>query len=108
MQKAAEYFKVDYRSIQRHLDTNKVTLKDGKLVLFYSKELTIENIKELKIENKKNETINIWVYRNVNEEPTFNSRSEAAKELKFSKKTITKYLDTNISYKDLYFFSKKL
>lgn len=37
MQKVAEYFKVDYRSIIRHLDTNKVTLKDGKLVLFYSK-----------------------------------------------------------------------
>jgi len=59
MQKAAEYFKVDYRSIQRHLDTNKVTLKDGKLVLFYSKELTIEDIKELNFENQKNETINI-------------------------------------------------
>jgi len=59
MQKAAEYFKVDSRSIQRHLDTNKVTLKDGKLVLFYSKELTIEDIKELNFENQKNETINI-------------------------------------------------
>jgi len=53
MQKAAEYFKVDSRSIQRHLDTNKVTLKDGKLVLFYSKELTIEDIKGLSFENKK-------------------------------------------------------
>lgn len=116
MQKAAEYFKVDYRSIQRHLDTNKVTLKDGKLVLFYSKELTMKDIKGLNIENKKNEIINIWVYKSVNNilelinnnEPTFNSRSEAAKLLKFSSKTITKYLDTNKSYKDLYFYSKKL
>ena len=37
MQKAAEHFKVDYRSILRHLDTNKVTLKYKKSVLFYSK-----------------------------------------------------------------------
>lgn len=65
---------------------------------------------------KKNERISIWVYKSVNDtlelinnnEPTFNSRSEAAKELKFSTKTIIKYLDTNISYKDLYFYSKKL
>lgn len=106
MQKAAEYFNVDYRSIQRHLDTNKVTLKGGKLVLFYSKELTIENIKELKFENQKNETINVWVYKNVNDtlqlinnnEPTFKSRFEASKELNLSTNTITKYLDTNKSY----------
>lgn len=92
MQKAAEHFKVDYRSILRHLDTNKVTLKDKKSVLFYSKELTINEILNLKIENQKNETIEVWVYKEINgtllplnnNKPTFNSRSEAVKELKIS------------------------
>lgn len=49
--------------------------------------MTIEDVKELKFENKKNEKINLWVYKNVNgifqlinnNEPTFNSRAEAAK-----------------------------
>ena len=33
MQKTAEYFNVDYRSILRHLDTKLATRKDGQLVL---------------------------------------------------------------------------
>ena len=37
---AADYFNVDYRSILRHLNTNKVTIKNGKLVLFFSKKLS--------------------------------------------------------------------
>ena len=37
MQKAAYQFKVDYRTILRHLDTNKATIKNNKLVLFFSK-----------------------------------------------------------------------
>ena len=36
MQKAADHFNVDYRSILRHLDTNKATIKNDKLVLFFS------------------------------------------------------------------------
>jgi len=40
MQKAAEYFDVDYRSILKHLDTKLATKKGGQLVLLFSKELT--------------------------------------------------------------------
>lgn len=40
MQKAAEYFDVDYRSILNHLDTKLATKKGGQLVLLFSKELT--------------------------------------------------------------------
>lgn len=40
MQKAADYFKVDYRSILNHLDTNLATLKGGKSVLLFSNELS--------------------------------------------------------------------
>lgn len=55
----------------------------------------------------------LWIYKKVNNDlvlinenqPTFNSKNIAAKELKISPKTITKFLDTNIPYKDLYFYS---
>ena len=40
MKIAADYFNVDYRSTQNHLDTKTATIKGGKLVLFFSKELT--------------------------------------------------------------------
>ena len=36
MQKAADHFNVDYRSILKHLDTFKATIKNDKLVLFFS------------------------------------------------------------------------
>ena len=106
MQKAADHFNIDYRSILNHLDTNKATLKNDKLVLFYSKKLTLEDIKSIKVEKFKNETIKLWIYKQINNklvlinnnQPTFNSKYIAAKELKISHKTITKYLDTNKSY----------
>jgi hypothetical protein len=40
MQKAADYFNVDYRSILNCLDTKLATIKGGKLVLLFSHELT--------------------------------------------------------------------
>jgi hypothetical protein len=116
MQKAAEHFNVDYRSILRHLDTNKSTIKNEKLVLFFSRKLTLEDIQNIKVENIQNETVKLWIYKKINYElilinnnqPTFIAKYIAAKELKFSHKTISKYLDTNKSYKDLFFYSKKL
>ena len=114
MQKAADHFNVDYRSILRHLDTNKATIKNDKLVLFFSKKLTLEDIKNIKVENIKNETVKLWIYKKINNklvlinnnQPTFNSKYIAAKELKISHKTIAKYLDTNKSYNDLFFYRK--
>jgi hypothetical protein len=38
----------------------------------------------------------------------FKSKWQVAKELKLSHKNVDKYLDTHTSYKDYYFFSKKL
>ena len=119
MQKAADHFNIDYRSILNHLDTNKATLKNDKLVLFYSKKLTLEDIKSIKVvlrQKFKNEPIKLWIYKQINNklvlinnnQPTFNSKYLAAKELKISHKTINKYLDTNKSYKDLFFYSKNL
>ena len=116
MQKAADHFKVDYRTILRHLDTNKATIKNNKLVLLFSKKLTLEEIKNIKVKSIENETIKLWVYKEINSkfilinnnQPTFNSKYIASKELKIDQKTISKYLDTNKSYKDLFFYSKIL
>nr|YP_009493094.1 GIY-YIG endonuclease [Ganoderma tsugae]AWJ63889.1 GIY-YIG endonuclease [Ganoderma tsugae] len=116
MQKAADHFKVDYKTILRHLDTNKATIKNNKLVLLFSKNLTLEEIKNIKVKSIENETIKLWVYKEINSkfilinnnEPTFNSKYIASKELKISHKTISNYLDTNKSYKDLFFYSQKL
>lgn len=118
MQKAADHFNVDYRSILSLLDTNKVSIKNDRLVLFFSKKLTIEDIKGIKVENIKNEAIRLWIYKKINNElvlispnqPTFNSKNIAAlrKELKISPKTIASYLDTNRPYMELFFYSTKL
>jgi hypothetical protein len=120
MQKAADHFNIDYRSVLRHLDTNKATLKKDKLVLFYSKKLTLEHIKNIKVAKIKNETVKLWIYKQIDNklsrklvlindnQPTFNSKYIAAKQLKISHKTISKYLDTNKSYNNLFFYSKKI
>ena len=119
MQKTANYFNVGYRSILRHLDTNKVTIKKGKSVLFFSKKLSLEEIKKIKVKKIKNENVKLWVYSSKlennsnlvlinNNQPTFNSKYLAAKELKITHRTVSKYLDTGKSYKGLFFYSQKL
>jgi len=40
MQKAADYFNVDYRSLLKHLDTKLATNKKSLIILVFSKELT--------------------------------------------------------------------
>lgn len=40
MKKAADYLNVDYRSLLNHIDTKLASVKCGKLVLFFSNELT--------------------------------------------------------------------
>ncbi len=65
MQKAADYFNVDYRSLLKHLDTKIASRKGGKLVLLFSNELT-KLEKESLLNNVKkatNETTPIWVYK---------------------------------------------
>lgn len=83
MQKAADYFKVDYRSILNHMDTNLATLKDGKSVLLFSHELSKpeKDLLSNSIKKAVNETVSVWVYKSVNNKfilfndnkPTFSS-----------------------------------
>jgi hypothetical protein len=98
MQKAADYFNVDYRSILNHLDTELATIKGGKLVLLFSHELTKrfatekESLPLRGIQKAVNVTVSVWVYKKVNDKlillndnkPTYSSRLEASKELKMS------------------------
>ena len=66
IQKAAEYFKVDYRAVLNHLDSELATKKGDYLVYFFSNELTCLKKKELlnNLKIAKNETTPIWVYEN--------------------------------------------
>jgi hypothetical protein len=69
-----------------------------------------------KLEIAKNETTSIWVYKKMDDkfilinsnEPSFSSKHLAAKELKISTKTISKFLNIHKDYKGLYFYSIKL
>lgn len=118
MQKAAEFFNVDYRSILNNLDTELASIKGGKLVLLFSQELT-KLQKELLLNNikkKVNVTVSIWVYKKVNDnfilinnnKPSYVSKLEASKDLKISPKTLSSYLDSNKEYKGFYFYSVAL
>ena len=68
----------------------------------------------MKIAN--NETISIWVYKKTggklilinSNTPSFSSKHLAAKELKISTKTISKFLNIHKDYKELYFYSIKV
>jgi len=118
IQKAAEYFNVEYRSVLNHLDTEIATKKGDYLVYFFSNELTYLKKKELlnNLKIAKNETTPIWVYKKKDGElilinsnkPSFSSKHLAAKELKISTKTISKFLDIHKDYKGLYFYRIKV
>jgi len=118
IQKAAEFFNVDYRSVVRHLDTELATKKGNYLVLFFNDKLTDLKRKELlnNLKLAKNETTQIWVYKKLDDkfilmnsnETGFSSKHLAAKEIKLSHKTIGKFLNTHKDYKGLYFYSIKL
>lgn len=116
MKKAADYFNVDYRSLLKHLDTKIATMKGGKLVLLFSNELT-ELEKEPLLNKIKKQLMKLLLYEYIkmltvnypfyldNNKPSFSSKLLASKALNISTKTISKYLDSDISYKGLYFYT---
>ena len=117
MQKAADFFNVDYRSILIHLDTKIATRKGGNLVLLFSNQLTVQEKESLNnIKKAINETTAVWVYKSVNDKlilldenkPNYSSKLKASKQLKISSKTINKYLDSHKKYNGLYFYSVAL
>jgi len=49
MQKCAEFFNVDYRSISNNLDTKLAIIKGGRFIYFFSKELDKTTLQELSL-----------------------------------------------------------
>lgn len=90
-------------------------MKGGKLVLLFNNELTELEKESLlnKVKKATNETTPVWVYKNVNgvlilidsNKPTYSSKLLASKRLHASLKAACKRLDSDKSYKGLYFYS---
>lgn len=117
MQKAADNFNVDYRTISNNLDTELATKQNDTWIYLFTDEISDQIKNKLLKDLKKvsNATTEVWVYKNLNgelilfdENQPFKSRLQASKILKMSHKTIIKHTDTNVCYKDLYFYSKKI
>jgi len=96
------------RTINKYKDTGICF----KVFYFFSEKPSSEvvwDIKDNKIYAKPHvKSILVWVYKNnllINNSP-FLSLTSAGTELKIDRKFIIKLLDTEISYKDLYFYSK--
>lgn len=116
MQKCAEFFNVDYRSISNNLDTKLAINKSGQFIYLFSNELDKTTLQELSINFQiaKNSVSPIWVYTKPEDkyiiletDQPFKSKLQASKELNISAKTITRYVNTNKNYKGLYFFNSK-
>lgn len=116
MQKCAEFFNVDYRSISNNLDTKLTINKGGQFIYLFSNELDKTTLQELSLNPQiaKNAVYPIWVYTKLNDKyvllsnnQPFKSKLQASKELGITPKTITRYVNTNNNYKGLYFFNTK-
>lgn len=112
---AAKYFKVDYRTISRHLDTKIATNQKNLSVYFFSNEVGLD----LKAQLLKNTSklssyarIEIWVYKrdedgkmNLLANQPFKTMREAVRILHMHNTVIKKYIDTNKEYKGLLLYS---
>lgn len=122
MQLAADYFGVDYRTIQYHLDTKLASWRNGVLVYFFTSELSSDLKSELttscnteKPKLANNAVTQVWVYNKeedgsiklYNEDMPFKTKSLSCKTLKMSCKKLNKILDSNKEYKGLLFYKTK-
>ena len=114
MQKLAEYSDASYRTIGSYLDTEISTNLNGQLVYLFSKEISVELQNELvnNLTKANNAITEVWVYKGnqlnlINYNKPFKSKLQASIALNVSGKTISKYLDTNLFYKELMFFSEE-
>lgn len=115
---AAAYFKVNYRTISRNLETKKATYQDGTLVYFFKKEIDSKLKEELMTGKTPALSRNqpVWVYdaktlELINNGP-FENRKSAASYLNTYISTIQRNLDTNKASRlknktSYYFFSKE-
>lgn len=111
---AADYFNVNYRTINRHLDTKLATKQNKMSVYFFKKKINLD----LKIELMKHVDkfhyahSEIWTYK-LDEQgklellpnQPFKTKREAIRELHMHNTIISKYIDTGIEYKGLLLYS---
>ena len=113
---AADYFNINYRTINRHLDTKVATKQNKMSVYFFKKE--INSVHALKMElMKQAEKFHyargeIWAYKLEGEgkkillpNQPFKTKREAVRELHMHNTVISKYIDTGIEYKGLLLYS---
>ena len=116
IKEAADYFNVDYRTISRNLDTNRVTKQNNMLVYLLKKEMSSDLKLELADVNNSNKfhytRSEIWVYKLTQDgnikllpDQPFKTKREAIKTLHIHNTIISNYLDTGKEYKGLLFYS---
>lgn len=116
IQLAAVHFKVNYRTISRHLDTKLATRQDKKNIYFFSKEISLDFRLELiknpaKARYSRQEFLIYKVADNniltlIPNQP-LKTKREALKVLGVQVYVFNKYLDSKIMFKDLFIFSYK-
>jgi hypothetical protein len=111
---AANHFKVNYRTISRHLDTKLASSQNKTLVYFFTKEInSIVKSELLKNTNRAQYArTQIWVYKldengvlNLIPDQPFKTKREAIRVLKIHITVLNKYLDSFEIYKGFLIFS---
>lgn len=99
----ANYFCVNYRTIARHLNTNKAIKRSGILVYFFKNKLDVQLSKQLlaarKIGDSRNYNTKVWVYKAdslelINNRP-FDSIFSAVSYICIGKSTLCRNLDSS-------------
>lgn len=111
---AAKYFNVNYRTVNRHLDTKLITKQNKMSVYFFKKEISLN----LKIELMKHVDkfhyvrSEIWAYKfdelgklKLLPSQPFKTKREAVRKLHMHNTVINKYIDTGVEYKGLLLYS---
>lgn len=117
---AADYLSISTSRLAKHLDTSSCINISGKMwVYLFSSEISEGKLAYLKNNVKKayNSVVSIWVYKInrgcaevvlnlLGSKRPFKTILQAARYINISPHTISKYIDTNLLYKEFYFFSK--
>ena len=116
IQSAAECFKVNSRTISRHLNTKLATRQNKKNIYFFSQKISSDFSLELIKNPAKARYIRqeFWIYKvgknnilTLIPNQPFKTKREALKVLGVQVSIFNKYLDSKIIYKDLFIFSYK-
>ena len=116
IQAVSEYLKVGRKTVLNYLDSDKILNSNGINVYLYSQEINKSKMDSLKknLDKSQLKSNNIWVYKKHKDNLTlfsdkpFSSINQINKVLNISNHTIKKYLDTNNSFKDYYFYSVQI